>query len=163
MAIGIGLLFGIRLPENFKRPYLRTNLAEFWQGWHVTLSDWVRFYVFSPMSRHLLRRKPRPPLPLIILLAQLTTMVIIGLWHGVSWNFLIWGGWHGLGLFAHKMWSDRTRPWYRQAQRQPWQRRVWAFGGWALTFHFVVLGWVWFVLPEPTQALTFFGKLVGLS
>jgi D-alanyl-lipoteichoic acid acyltransferase DltB (MBOAT superfamily) len=163
MAIGIGLLFGIRLPENFRRPYLRTNLAEFWQSWHITLSDWVRFYVFSPMSRRLLRRKPRPPLALIVLSAQLTTMVIIGLWHGISWNFLIWGGWHGLGLFAHKIWADRTRKLYRQVQQQRWQRWAWAFGGWFLTFHFVVLGWVWFVLPIPEQALGFFGKLAGLS
>ena len=161
MAIGVGLLFGIQLPENFKRPYLRTNIAAFWQGWHITLSDWVRFYVFSPMSRYLLRRKPRPPMALIVLSAQLTTMIIIGLWHGISWNFLIWGAWHGLGLFVHKMWSDRTRKWYRQIQGITWQRRAWTFGGWFLTFHYVVLGWVWFVLPELREAAVFFGKLVG--
>ncbi len=163
MAIGIGLLLGIRLPENFRRPYLRTNLAEFWQSWHITLSDWVRFYVFSPLSRHLLRRKPRPPLALIVLSAQLTTMIIIGLWHGISWNFFIWGAWHGFGLFIHKMWSDRTRKWYRGVQKDPWQRQIWTFSSWFLTFHYVVLGWVWFVLPETGQAVLFFGLLVGLS
>jgi D-alanyl-lipoteichoic acid acyltransferase DltB (MBOAT superfamily) len=163
MAIGIGLLFGIRLPENFRRPYLRTTLAEFWQSWHITLSDWVRFYVFSPMSRSLLRRKPRPSPTLIVLSAQMATMIIIGLWHGVTWNFLIWGAWHGLGLFAHKMWSDRTRRWYRRAQERPFTRRAWAVGGWFLTFHYVVLGWVWFVLPEPEQSVGFFGRLVGVS
>ena len=60
IAIGLGLLFGIRLPENFSRPYLRSNLATFWQSWHATLSSWVRFYVFTPLSRALLRRQPRP-------------------------------------------------------------------------------------------------------
>ena len=159
MVIGIGLLFGIRLPENFRRPYLRTNLAEFWQSWHITLSDWVRFYVFSPLSRHLLRRKPRPSPLLIVLSAQFATMIIIGLWHGITWNFLIWGVWHGLGLFIHKVWSDRTRRWYRLLQERPWPRRTWAFVAWFLTFHYVVLGWVWFVLPEPGQAVDIFGKL----
>lgn len=163
MAIGVGLLFGIKLPENFRRPYLRTTLAEFWKNWHITLSDWVRFYVFSPMSRSLLRRKPRPSPTLIVLAAQIATMVIIGLWHGVSWNFFIWGAWHGLGLFAHKMWSDRTRKLYRRAQERPLTRRAWAVGGWFVTFHFVVLSWVWFVLPEPEQSVTFFGKLVGMG
>ena len=163
MAIGIGLLFGIRLPENFKRPYLQTTLARFWQSWHITLSNWVRFYVFSPMSRYLLRRKPRPSPTLIVLSAQLTTMIIIGLWHGVTWNLFIWGVWHGIGLFIHKMWSDRTRRLYRRVQERPIGGRAWALGGWFLTFHFVVLGWVWFVLPEPGMAVSYFGRLVGIG
>lgn len=161
MAIGVGLLFGIRLPENFRRPYLRTTLADFWKSWHITLSEWVRFYVFTPMSRRLLRRKPRPSPTLIVLSAQLTTMVIIGLWHGITWNFFIWGAWHGIGLFIHKIWSDRTRKLYRRAHEHPIACRAWSLTAWFLTFHYVVLGWVWFLLPEPDEAILFFGKLIG--
>ena len=162
IAIGIGLLFGVQLPETFRRPYQQTSLAAFWQSWHITLSNWVRFYVFSPLSRHLLRRQPHPSPIVIVLITQITTMIVIGLWHGISLNFFIWGLWHGLGLFVHKHWSDRTRHWYRAVQAQPWPRRLWVFGAWFLTFHYVVLGWVWFLLPDPRLALLTFAKLFNL-
>lgn len=163
IAIGIGMLFGITLPENFLRPYLKTNITQFWQSWHKTLSDWARFYVFSPLSRSLLRRKPRPSPTLIVLVSQLATMIVIGLWHGVTLNFLIWGVWHGLALFAHKQWSDRTRKWYRGLKQKPWQRRAWTLLAWFLTFNYVMLGWVWFVIPDFASAVAVFGKLFGLS
>lgn len=168
IAIGLGILFGIRLPENFNRPYTRTNITAFWQSWHMTLSNWARFYVFTPMSRGLLRRR-RPGTPevlspnAILLLAHLSTMIVIGLWHGITWTFLIWGIWHALGLFVHKQWSDRTRRWYRQLQTRPWSRRAWALTGWALTFMFVMLGWVWFVMPTTELALQTFAVLFGLG
>jgi len=161
IAIGLGILFGIRLPENFRRPYLQTSLAAFWQSWHITLSDWARFYVFSPLSRALLRRKPRPSTTLIILAAQLATMATIGLWHGVSANFLIWGLWHGVGLFIHKRWSDRTRKWYRGLAEKPAQKWMWTAVSWFITFHYVVIGWVWFVMPDPAQAIQTIAKLFG--
>ena len=117
IAIGIGILYGIQLPENFDRPYLRPSLASFWQSWHITLSNWVRFYVFSPLSRALLMRKVSPLAAVFV--AQLATMVIIGLWHGVQWTFVVWGIWHGVGLFIHKMWSDRTRKRDMALKQQP--------------------------------------------
>ena len=163
IAIGLGLLFGVRLPENFKRPYRQTSLTAFWQSWHITLSDWARFYVFTPLSRILLRRKPRPSPILIVLSAQLATMVTIGLWHGVSVNFLIWGLWHGLGLFIHKQWSDRTRKWYRGLGEKRVQKWGWTAVSWFLTFHYVVVGWIWFVLPDPTLAAQTIAKLFGGS
>ena len=163
IAIGLGILFGIRLPENFDRPYTRQNITTFWQSWHITLSNWVRFYVFSPLSRGLLRRPHKPPTNLILFISHLSTMIIIGLWHGITWNFLIWGIWHGLGLFIHKQWADRTRRWYRARQQIPWQRRAWAFTGWFLTFHYVVLGWVWFVIPEPAAAARTLARLLGMG
>ena len=161
IAIGLGLLLGVRLPENFKRPHRQTSLTAFWQSWHITLSDWARFYVFTPLSRTLLRRKPRPSPILIVLSAQLATMITIGLWHGVSINFLIWGLWHGAGLFIHKQWSDRTRKWYRSLKDKPIQRWGWTAVSWFLTFHYVVVGWVWFVLPDPTLAAQTIAKLFG--
>lgn len=163
IAIGLAILFGIRLPENFDYPYLKTNITQFWQSWHITLSNWARFYVFSPLSRNLLRRKPRPSPVLIVLICQLATMITIGLWHGVTLPFLMWGIWHGLALFVHKQWSDRTRKWYRQLKERPWSFRAWTALSWFLTFHYVVLGWVWFVLPELGMAVQVFGKLFGFG
>lgn len=163
IAIGLGLLFGIRLPENFNRPYLTTNITKFWRSWHITLSNWVRFYVFSPLSRTLLRRKPRPSTTLIVLVSQLATMIIIGLWHGFTWSFFIWGVWHGLGLFIHKQWSDWTRKWYRGLKERPRQKRAWTLFSWFMTFQFVVLGWVWFLMPDVQLALATFGKLFGFG
>ena len=163
IAIGIGILLGIKLPENFNRPYLRANITVFWQSWHATLSAWARSYIFSPLSRWLLTRKPKPSPTVIVLLTQLATMVTIGLWHGISLNFLLWGLWHGVGLFVHKQWTDRTRKWYRGLNEKPGQKRAWTFAGWFLTFHYVVLGWVWFALPDVNQSLQVFGRLFGVG
>ncbi|MCB9452546.1 MAG: MBOAT family protein [Anaerolineaceae bacterium] len=163
IAIGVGLMFGVRLPENFTRPYTRTNITAFWQSWHITLSNWARFYIFSPLSRALLRSKPRPSPTLIVLSSQLATMVMIGLWHGITPNFLIWGVWHGVGLFIHKQWTDRTRPLYRRINPNPAQRAIANGAAWFLTFHFVVLGWVWFAMPDFGQAINVFRQLLGVS
>ncbi len=161
IAIGIGILYGVDLPENFDRPYARQNLTAFWQSWHITLSQWVRFYVFSPLSRALLQRKPKPSPLLVVVAAQLVTMLVIGLWHGVTWNFALWGLWHGVGLFAHKLWSDSTRAWYQALQQHPLRRRAWTVIGVLLTFHFVALGWVWFALPDWETARLTFARLFG--
>jgi alginate O-acetyltransferase complex protein AlgI len=163
IAIGIGILFGIKLPENFNRPYLKSDIASFWQSWHITLSNWARFYVFSPLSRVLLTRQPKPSPTLVVLSTQLTTMIVIGLWHGVTWNFLIWGAWHGIGLFVHKQWSDRTRKWYLSLRDKPGQKRAWTLFSWFIAFHFVTLGWVWFALLEMGQSLRVFAGLFGLG
>ena len=162
IAIGIGILFGFKMPENFDRPYLKNNITTFWQSWHMTLSNWARFYVFSPLSRFLLTRKVKPSQTVIVLSTQMATMIVIGLWHGVTVNFLIWGIWHGVGLFAHKKWSDRTRKWYRGLNDTPRIKRAWTVTGWFITVHYVVLGWVWFALPEFEQSLEVFGKLLGV-
>ena len=163
ITIGLGKLFGFHLPENFNYPYLQTNLTTFWQSWHITLSDWARFYVFSPLSRWFLRRPVRPSPTTIVLLTQLVTMITIGLWHGVTWNFLIWELWHGLGLFIHKQWSGRTRQWYRRLNDHPWRQRAWTLLAWFLTFHYVIVGWVWFLLPDLTLAGRTFLRLFGLG
>lgn len=162
IAIGIGILYGIRLPENFDRPYLKNNIAAFWQSWHMTLSGWVRFYVFSPLSRWLLGQENRLPVTLILLLSHLATMIIIGLWHGITWAFFVWGLWHGIGLFVHKLWSDRTRRWYIRLKQRPNLQRAWTITGVLLTFHYVLLGWVWFALPDFDAAFWTLRRLFGL-
>jgi alginate O-acetyltransferase complex protein AlgI len=163
IAIGIGILFGIRLPENFDRPYLKTSITAFWQSWHMTLSNWARFYVFSPLSRWWLMREHKPSPVVIVLLAQLATMVTIGLWHGVTVNFVIWGLWHGVALFIHKQWSDRTRKWYRSLNDRIWRKRAWTALAWFATFQYVVIGWVWFAVPDTGQAARTLARLFGLG
>ncbi len=163
VAIGLGLLLGIRLPENFRRPYLQPNLTAFWNSWHITLAQWFRAYNFNPLARSLRQTHLRLPTWVAILLAQLSTMVLIGLWHGIRWNFLLWGAWHGLGLFVHNRWNEwiRLRHW-DQALRAGWRGRVTAAAGTLATFHFVTLGWVWFALPEPAAAASVLMRLFGL-
>jgi alginate O-acetyltransferase complex protein AlgI len=162
IAIGIGQLFGIKLPENFSQPYLKRNITVFWQSWHMTLSQWVRDYVFLPLSRYLLKR-PRKPSPTVLaLIGQTATMLVIGLWHGVTWGFIVWGLWHALGLFIHKVWSDRTRLYYIQLRERPRLGQWIGVAGTLITFHYVVVGWVWFALTDISASWDVFLKLFGL-
>ncbi len=161
IAIGLGNLMGFRLPENFDRPYLKTNLTAFWNSWHMTLALWFRAYLFNPLTRALRMRPEKLPPWLIILVGQTITMALIGLWHGVTWNFLIWGLWHGAGLFIHNRWSDWMRPRSALIEARPALARILKFSGWMLTFLFVTLGWVWFALPDLPLAWQVFQKLAG--
>lgn len=163
IAIGLGILFGVTLPENFDRPHTRTSITTFWQSWHMTLSAWARTYVFSPLLRALSKRQPRPSPLLTAFSAQVATMLVIGLWHGVTVNFAIWGLWHALALFVHKVWTDRTRKWYRRLGEHPARLRAWSLLGWFLTLNWVMLGWVWFVIPDPGGALRTFARLLGVT
>ncbi len=160
IAIGMGQLVGIHLPENFERPYLKQNLTLFWNSWHITLAQWFRAYFFNPLTRAL-RSSPRNlPMPLIIFAGQLSTFILIGLWHGISWNFAIWGAWHGLGLFIHNRWADWMRP---RAPTRLGLQRLAGIGGTVLTFNFVALGWVWFALSTPAQSWHTLLKLFGIG
>ena len=160
IAIGLGNLFGIALPENFDRPYLRPNLTAFWNAWHMTLAGWFRAYVFNPLTR-VLRSGKRIPPALIILIGQMTTMTLIGLWHGVSWNFALWGAWHGLGLFLHNRWNELLRSHPARWLENPTTRRMATVAGTLLTFHYVLLGWVWFALPSLGLSARVFSRLLG--
>ena len=152
IAIGAGQWVGIRLPENFDRPYLKPNLTTFWNSWHMTLAQWFRAYFFNPLMR-LMRTNKRPiAMPMIIFCGQLGTMVLIGLWHGVTWNFLIWGIWHGIGLFIHNRWSEFSKSRLAGWQEKSWLKILAAVTGTLITFTYVTLGWVWFALPEPGQS-----------
>jgi D-alanyl-lipoteichoic acid acyltransferase DltB (MBOAT superfamily) len=163
IAIGLGLCLGFRLPENFQGPYLKTNLIQFWNAWHITLTQWLRGYVYNPMMRALRRRAPTADPRGMILFGQISVMLLIGLWHGLNWNFAIWGLWHAAGLFINGQWSEWLRA--RQATRPLPERLQPALrlAGWALTFQYVTLGWVWFALPDTSSALRVFGLLFGLS
>ncbi len=161
MVIGIGVLFGIQLPENFKQPYRQRTITAFWQSWHITLSAWARAYVYSPLSRALLRRKRKPSPDVIFIIATLATMIVIGLWHAVALNFLIWGVWNAAGLIIHRFWTQRTRSWYRALT--PGRLRLWHAMGVGMTFVFVSLGWVWFAIPDASLAAQTFLRLFGVT
>jgi alginate O-acetyltransferase complex protein AlgI len=161
VAIGLGRLYGITLPENFDRPYLQQNLQQFWQRWHITLSTWFRLYYFTPISRLMLRSGVKLPQWAMVMVAQVSTMVLIGLWHGVTVNFALWGLWHGVGLFVHKLILDNTRVWYQNMSQRLWPRRIIYVIGLLTTFHYVALGWVFFALPEPADSLAMLARLVG--
>ena len=153
IAIGLGQLLGIRLPENFKAPYLKPNLTQFWNNWHMTLTQWFRAYFFNPVTRALRSSGKKLSIPLIVFITQVATMLLIGLWHGVTWNFIAWGLWHGLGLYGHNRWSEATKSRF-MALSQRWQK-VLNVGGTLLTFHFVALGWIFFALPSLSVSFRF--------
>jgi alginate O-acetyltransferase complex protein AlgI len=161
IAIGTARLLGIKLPENFNHPYLKSNLTQFWNNWHMTLTQWFRAYFFNPITRALRSRKNPVPIPVIIFVTQLGTMLLIGLWHGVSFNFILFGLWHGIGLFIHNRWSDWTKAWFAQLTSR-WQK-VLNLVGTVLTFHFVALSWIFFALPNPSTSWNFFRVLIGLT
>jgi D-alanyl-lipoteichoic acid acyltransferase DltB (MBOAT superfamily) len=161
IAIGLGRLLGIHLPENFAAPYLKANLTQFWNCWHMTLTQWFRSYFFNPFTRALRSAKRQIPVPLIILVTQLSTMVLIGLWHGVAANFILWGLWHGVGLFVHNRWSEFTRP--RLGNIPSGWKKFLDAGSTVLTFHYVALGWVFFALPDPSASWHVLLRLFGLA
>jgi len=155
IAIGLGLLFGVLLTENFERPYLKPNITAFWNSWHITLAQWFRSYFFNPLTRAL--RTRNWPVWSVVLIGQLGTMALIGLWHGITPNFLVWGLWHGAGLFGHNQWTQflKARQVIFPAYLSPLSI--------LFTFLFVSLGWVWFALPQPTDALRVLRVLFGMG
>jgi D-alanyl-lipoteichoic acid acyltransferase DltB (MBOAT superfamily) len=163
IALGTARVLGIRLPENFNNPYGRTNLTQFWNNWHMTLTQWVRTYFFNPVTRWLRVKQPLL-LPLVVMaIGQIGTMLLIGLWHGITLNFVIWGLWHGVGLFLQNRWSNWVKRSPLGQVESKWAKQSISFAGWFLTFHYVVFGWVWFCLPDSGTALRVFAGLIGMG
>ena len=131
MAIGIALLLGFRFPLNFDSPYQSRNITEFWRRWHISLSTWLRDYLYISLGGN---RKGEAR----TYLNQMLTMLLGGLWHGASWRFIIWGALHGLALTVHKFYRSRVK-----------KKAVGYSGGKnfvrvLLTFHFVCFCWIFF-------------------
>jgi D-alanyl-lipoteichoic acid acyltransferase DltB (MBOAT superfamily) len=133
IAIGSAMLLGFKLPDNFNSPYRAHSLVDFWRRWHITLSDWLRDYVFVSLGG---LRKRRINLYRNLVL----TMLIAGLWHGAAWTFVLWGGFHGLGLSVNHWWEAHRRERRRKPSQQWWIQLACL----AATFNFVSLGWVLF-------------------
>jgi D-alanyl-lipoteichoic acid acyltransferase DltB (MBOAT superfamily) len=133
MAVGLALLFGIRLPVNFRSPYKAMSIIDFWRRWHITLSRFLRDYLYIPLGGNRLGEQRR-------YINLMLTMLLGGLWHGAGWNFLIWGGLHGVYLCMNHLWQA-----WRAGDKQ---RSFTTLPGravrWALTFLAVVFAWVFF-------------------
>jgi alginate O-acetyltransferase complex protein AlgI len=141
MAIGLALLLGFQLPQNFNRPYLARSLQEFWRRWHMTLSRWLRDYLYIPLggNRDGERRTYRN---------LMLTMLLGGLWHGAAWTFVIWGGIHG-GAMSLERW---VREHWRGFRMPGWL-------AWLITFHVVCLAWVFFRSPDLDTAFSMLGRV----
>ncbi len=126
IARGLANLLGFELMLNFNLPYFATSLRDFWRRWHISLSTWLRDYIYVPLGGNR-RGAPRIYLNLGV------TMLLAGLWHGAALNFVLWGGWHGLGLIVNRAWTAWGRG-----------RRLPAWGAWSLTMIFVLYGWLLF-------------------
>jgi alginate O-acetyltransferase complex protein AlgI len=151
IAIGSGRLFGLEIPENFDWPYARTNIAEFWRHWHMSLYRWLVDYVFIPLGGS---RVPPPAVYRNILVV----MFVSGVWHGAGLNFIVWGLWHGVLLSVHRAWTGRNRRRGRGASRGSPAARA---ADWALTYVSVNLGWAFFAMDLPTAALFYRRLLLG--
>ncbi len=140
MAIGLSRIFGVRLPLNFNSPYKSCNISEFWRRWHMTLSRFLRDYLYIPLggNRHgRLRRQAN----------LMTTMVLGGLWHGAGWNFVVWGALHGAYLVIHHAWNEVSR-----RIPIPWGSHLGKPLGIIVTFLSVVVAWVYFRSPDMETA-----------
>lgn len=147
LASGISLLVGYRLPLNFNLPYHSATITEFWRRWHITLSSWLRDYLYIPLGGNR-RGTVRTYINLLI------TMLLGGLWHGVGIMFLLWGFWHGILLCLHKLWMHhvpRAAP--LGSQLPLWRRII----GIILTFNAVAFGWLMFRSPDSAT----FGAMLG--
>jgi D-alanyl-lipoteichoic acid acyltransferase DltB (MBOAT superfamily) len=162
IALGIAKFIGIHLPENFASPYLKPNLTQFWNNWHMTLTQWFRSYFFNPVTRWLRSWEKPISVPMMILLTQIVTMLLIGFWHGVTWNFTIWGLWHGLGLFIHNRWNDFTKVKAAEWANTPLKQNILNISGIVFTFHFVALGWIFFALSSPVASWNVILRLFGI-
>ena len=150
MAVGLALLFGIRLPVNFRSPYKAMSITEFWRRWHITLSRFLRDYLYIPLGGNRLGEQRR-------YLNLMVTMLLGGLWHGAGWNFLIWGGLHGLYLCVNHLWQA-----WRGAGAK-FRSGPATIASWAITFFVVVIAWVFFRARTAAGAWQMLGALFGFE
>lgn len=142
MAIGLGLMMGFRFPENFNHPYISRSITEFWRRWHITLSTWLRDYLYIPLGGS---RKGAVRTYINLFL----TMLLGGLWHGANWTFILWGAWHGSILAIERSLKDRKAGAILSVALLPF------------TFLLIALGWVMFRSESVGKAVTFYKAMLG--
>jgi alginate O-acetyltransferase complex protein AlgI len=151
IAIGLAEMFGFTLTENFRRPYFAASIIEFWNRWHISLSTWLRDYIFYPLRRGLIRQKSARMIQVIV--PPIVTMLVSGLWHGAGWTFVIWGLLHGLyftiaGPLEHGI--DQLVKWLRLDRYPAVSKGIKIF----VTFNLVSFAWIFFRANSLTDALT---------
>ena len=139
MAVGIGRMLGFRFPENFDAPYIARDMGEFWRRWHITLGVFMKEYLYIPLGGNRCSKARS-------LLNNWIVFLVSGIWHGASWNFVVWGAWHGIWIVFAKLFK-------------PSRARI---AGTAWTFLMVMLGWVFFAARDFHGAAAYFRSLAGL-
>ena len=145
IAIGVALILGFRLPVNFNSPYKATSIVDFWKRWHISLSQWLRDYLYISLGGNR-KGKIRSYVNLMI------TMLLGGLWHGASLRFIIWGGLHGIGLVINKIWNSL----FRSRLKNRWLGRTLSM---FITFQFVSFCWIFFRAPDMNSILLMFRQI----
>jgi len=147
IAIGVAGLLGYRFPQNFNQPYRALGIGDFWRRWHITLSNWLRDYLYIPLggNRHGTLMTARN---------LMLTMLLGGLWHGANWTFLIWGALHGVALVVDH-WYRRSA-FYKDVGSRPWVVPL----DWLVTFHFVCFCWLFFRAPSLDAATAYLSGIV---
>jgi alginate O-acetyltransferase complex protein AlgI len=145
MAIGLGRIMGFKFPENFDSPYTARSISEFWQRWHITLGSFMREYLYIPLGGNRVKSKLRLYLNLSIV------FLLSGLWHGASWNFVLWGAYHGLFQILDRTFLIKL------------MNRLGAFPSVIITFLTVMIGWVIFRLENVGQIVVYLTQLFSFS
>ncbi len=154
LSRGVAYLLGFETSENFKSPYLSLTPTDFWNRWHMTLSFWLRDYVFFPTRRYLLGRQKKIPTWLVQSIPPMVTMLLSGIWHGAGWTYLVWGGMYGLLIVLYQSigMGGNWKP----------ASRVQAILAWLVMFSFIVFGWLLFAAPSlEWVAKAFSGSVAG--
>ena len=157
MAIGIALMAGFKLPENFNSPYLSQSITEFWRRWHITLSFWFRDYIFLPLAYATSRKLPKETYAglradkVIYLIATSVTFLLCGFWHGAAWTFIVWGIFHGLFLIVDRLFLLR------------YLKKIGKVPATLITFVILTIGWVIFRSESLPQSFAFLGKMFSFS
>jgi len=144
VALGIGKLFGISLTDNFNKPYKRSNIIDFWNNWHITLSTWLQEIIFIPCRRRL-GAVLKLDSYLLAGLASAVTMTVCGLWHGFTLNFLFWGIYHGAGIFITRLYQKKMLDYFGQKKYFSIKKNyAYILISWLATFNFICMGWFLF-------------------
>jgi len=151
IARGVAACLGFDLMVNFHSPYFAVNPVEFWKRWHISLSSWLRDYLYIPLGGN-------RGGTLLTLRNLALTMLLGGLWHGARWTFVLWGAYHGLLLVAHRLYVQLTSG--LSDERSARLRHVWTACKWAVFFHLVCLGWIFFRAQSTAEAWNMLGGLM---
>lgn len=148
IAIGLAKWLGFNIPDNFNLPYTSTNITDFWKRWHISLSSWLKDYLYIPLGGNR-KGTVRKYVNLII------TMLIGGLWHGANFTFIIWGLMHGCALAVHKLWQTKSNLVLQGFKKS----KLYNFLAWFVTFQFVCIGWIFFKAKDVDTAKAIFSQI----